>query len=172
MSPRVLSSVVALSLLAAPGAAQVERARVSVEGMSCPFCAFGVEKRLRRVEGAASVAVAMKESTATITAAEDGSIDVAAIPEAIRKAGFTPGPVQVVARGIVRADDGGDGPPRRLLEAGGGAGAFLLVNLSEEQRQMIGKLAGTGAEVRVTGEIHFHADEPPGLEPAAIERAD
>lgn len=171
MIREVLNAILALSLLTAPAAAQIERATVSVDGMSCPFCAFGVEKRLRRVEGVAAVEVAMEKGTATVTAAEEGSIDVAAIPEAVRKAGFTPGPVQVVALGTVRRDTRGDGPVRRVLGTGDGGPDFLLVNLSAEQRRAIDELSGTGSPARVTGEVHFHADELPGLAPERIEKA-
>lgn len=170
MIRRALNTIVALSFLAAPGVAQVERATVSVEGMSCPFCAFGVEKRLRRVEGVASVEVALKEGTATVAAAEDGSIDVAGIPGAVRKAGFTPGTIEIVARGTISGETPEDGPARTVLRVGEGEQEFLLVNLSEEQRRAIEELARTGSRVRVAGEVHFHEGQPSGLEPTKIEK--
>ena len=50
-----------ITMIAIPPAnAQVSSVTVGVDGMSCPFCAFGVEKRLKKVDGAGSVKVAVE----------------------------------------------------------------------------------------------------------------
>ena len=40
---------------------------VRVDGASCPFCAFGLEKRLGHIEGVADVKIEMKAGKAIVT---------------------------------------------------------------------------------------------------------
>ena len=80
MTSRTLQKSVALLaclilLPFVPAHAQVESATVVVEGMSCPFCAFGVEKRLKKVRGVGSIEVNMGVGSASMTASEGESID-------------------------------------------------------------------------------------------------
>lgn len=160
---------VLLPLATAPALAQVSQATVAVDGMSCPFCAYGVEKKLSRVPGVGSVDIDMADGLATLTAAEGASIEVSRIPEAVRKAGFTAGAVELVALGRVgaRANDGW------RFEAGGEEGQeLLLVNLTGELAERVAALAGSATRVRVTGGVHVHSDFPPGVEPSAIEEVD
>jgi copper chaperone CopZ len=92
-------------LFIVPGAhAQVLEVTVSVDGMACPFCAFGVEKKLRGVDGAGKIDVSMKDGTATITPEEGRSIEIGQVPGAIRDAGFSPGTIRISARGGFAAD--------------------------------------------------------------------
>jgi len=37
--------------------AQIRAVTVSVDGMACPFCAYGVEKKLKRVVGVESITI-------------------------------------------------------------------------------------------------------------------
>lgn len=153
------------ALASASGLAQVSQATVAVDGMSCPFCAYGVEKRLARVPGVDSVEITMAEGSASLTAAEGVSIDVARIPQAVRQAGFTPGEIEVVATGRV----GGEADGGWRFELGDSNQKLLLVNLEGELAERVAALAGSATRVRVTGGLHFHSDAPPGLEPSAVE---
>ena len=81
--------LVALTIsFAAPLAhARISRVIVSVDGMSCPFCTFDVEKRLKKVDGTGFVNVDLKTGTATLLAAEGKTIHLDQIPDAIKTAG-------------------------------------------------------------------------------------
>ena len=103
----VLVLVIALGFFAGSTAAQVGSATVEVKGMSCPFCAFGVEKRLGAVAGVDRVIVSMKGGSAELTASKGRSVDLVAVPEAVRRAGFTPGRIEATVRGTVRRTAGG-----------------------------------------------------------------
>ena len=114
-----------IGFFATSAAAQVGRATVEVKGMSCPFCAFGVEKRLGAVSGVDRVIVSMKGGSAELTASKGRSIDLAAVPEAVRRAGFTPGRIEATVRGTVRQTaagfelvPAGGGPPLSVVEPG------------------------------------------------------
>jgi mercuric ion binding protein len=163
------NAVLCLVLLAlsavAPVYARVERATVIVEGMACPFCAFGVEKRLKKVEGVGTIEVSMGEGSASMSASEEGSIDVTSLPGAIRKAGFTPGTIEVTAVGRISAEDG----ERSLLEVSGTDQKLLLVNLSEEIDEKVAEFSAAGVSVRVSGALHVHPEELAGLQAVTIE---
>ena len=40
---------------------------VQVDGLSCPFCAYGLEKKLRKVENVASIEIRVNEGRAVVT---------------------------------------------------------------------------------------------------------
>ncbi|MEE8367170.1 MAG: heavy metal-associated domain-containing protein [Thermoanaerobaculia bacterium] len=151
-----------------PTSAQVESATVVVEGMACPFCAFGVEKRLKKVAGVGTIEVNMAQSSAALTASAGDSIDVAGIPAAIRKAGFTPGTIEATAVGTISLEDS----ERPLLMVDGTDQELLLVNLSAEIWQQAAGLGAAGKRVRVRGPLHLHPDEPAGLEVVRLEAVD
>lgn len=155
----VVSAAVAFLLMTPMTNAQVESAEVAVEGISCPFCAFGLEKRLRKIDGVGSVEVDLGAGTATLTAVSGESIDLAAIPRAVERAGFSTGPVEATAVGTISAATRG----KRLTI---GDDQFLfLVNLDDSLESRLSAAERAGTAVRVRGAVHFHADDPPGLEP-------
>ncbi len=40
---------------------------VQVDGLSCPFCAYGLEKKLRKVENVARIEIRVNEGRAVVT---------------------------------------------------------------------------------------------------------
>ncbi len=62
-------------------------------GMSCPFCAYGVRKELLTVPGVKSVSVNLAKSQATVTLSPGAKVTDEQIRHAIREAGFSPGPI-------------------------------------------------------------------------------
>ncbi len=141
--------VAVLGLLAGSAAAQVRSATVQVKGMSCPFCAFGVEKKLGRVPGVAKVEVGMKQGVARLEAGKDASIDVRELPRAVREAGFTPGAVTVVALGTIHRKDG----TMHLFLPGGGV-PFEIDAATEAARSALAAAAdGRPVSVRGTVEV-------------------
>ena len=102
--------------------AQVSALTVAVDGMACPFCAFGVEKRLKTVKGVAAVAVNMQAGTASLKAGEGESIHFHEVPNAVKDAGFTAGTMRITASGVIEESDTGlvlryDGPPLPIVAA-------------------------------------------------------
>ena len=61
----------------------------------------GVQDALRRLYGVADVHVELQTNQVTITPATDVELDLGAVPEAIRRAGFVPADMHLVARGTV-----------------------------------------------------------------------
>ena len=67
-------TLLATSILVAPAWAQIESATVAVDGLACPFCAYGVEKRLKKVGGVESVRVSFRDNEATLSAKNNESV--------------------------------------------------------------------------------------------------
>jgi len=84
----VMLSMVPLSTaLAADATGQT--ATIAVDGLSCPFCTYGLEKNLKKVDGIKTVRIDMKTGKATVVLKPDAHVDDAALKEAVKKAGFT-----------------------------------------------------------------------------------
>jgi len=62
---------------------------IQVDGLSCPFCAYGLEKNLKKVQGIDSVHMDMKAGKATVLLKPDAHVDDQALRKAVEKAGFT-----------------------------------------------------------------------------------
>lgn len=80
--------------------------RVQVDGLSCPFCAYGLEKKLRRVDNVAELEIQVSEGRAVVTPAPGTSVDLAQLERAVRDGGFTPRELHVTARGRLTEQDG------------------------------------------------------------------
>jgi len=63
---------------------------VRVDGASCPFCAFGLEKRLGHLEGVAQVRIEMKDGKAIVILKKGAKVSEQALRQAVNEAGFTP----------------------------------------------------------------------------------
>lgn len=63
---------------------------IRVDGLSCPFCAYGLEKKLKRLEGAEQVRIDVDRGVAEITVAQGKTIEESRLKQAVLDAGFTP----------------------------------------------------------------------------------
>ncbi len=71
------------------GAFAAERYALEVDGLACPFCAYGIEKRLSAVDGVQNVETDIK-SGLVIVSVEDGKpLTEATAKKAVEDAGFT-----------------------------------------------------------------------------------
>ncbi len=66
-----------------------------VDGMTCASCVGRVEKALAKVDGVSDVAVNLATETATVTIAPGVSTEI--LNEAVTKAGYTPGAIELPA---------------------------------------------------------------------------
>ena len=64
---------------------------IEVTGMTCPFCVYGIEKNLNKLQGVDFVEVSLKNTKARIVMTPGTSPDLEAIRKAIVDSGFTPG---------------------------------------------------------------------------------
>lgn len=90
-----ISSVRADDTPSGPKAPQADgpRVTISVDGLSCPFCVYGLEKKLKKVKGVKTVKVELQNGLAVVTLKAGQPVDTektkAAFRAAVKKAGFT-----------------------------------------------------------------------------------
>lgn len=80
-----------LALMVSSGAALAEDNQyvLNVDGLACPFCAFGIEKHLNKVDGVSDVQVDIGESVVRVTLQEGKTLAEEQARQAVEEAGFT-----------------------------------------------------------------------------------
>ncbi len=63
--------------------------KLYVNGLACPYCAYGVEKQVGGLDNVKSVDILIDEGIVAVTMASDAVLDEAAARKAISDAGFT-----------------------------------------------------------------------------------
>lgn len=61
---------------------------LGVDGLACPFCAYGIEKKLSAIEGVLSLDVDIGKGAVIVHMAAQAILDPAAAERAITDAGF------------------------------------------------------------------------------------
>ena len=145
-----------------PSKAEILEGELEVFGMTCPFCGFGIEKKLRAVPGVSEVTIFL----------DDGRIQLAfspgndAVPDdiegAVEKAGFKLSTLWLTIQGTFAEDDS-----QPVLVAGRKA-RFLLLDekrreaLSGDALQRLQAAARSGTVV-VSGTVGGKVDGLPEL---------
>lgn len=89
------ASLLPVPLLAQPaGERTPPQVILRVDGLSCPFCAYGLEKKLLRLEGVEGVEIRINEGQVILTLAPGASVSRQAVEQAVAKAGFTAREIQ------------------------------------------------------------------------------
>lgn len=100
MSRAVLLVALTLLIGAAAGLTQAsaddapKQAVVTVKGMQCPFCAYGIRKHLGKLRGVEKVEVELAKNQAIVTFEPGAEATEAQIRKAVRDAGFTAGEIE------------------------------------------------------------------------------
>lgn len=163
--PGVLLALATLAWNAPDAFAEFTSVTVKVEGLGCPVCAHGLEKKLGRVAGVSGVSTDLKSAEVQLNLAEGASVSVRSLDEAVRRAGFTLKSVRVTAVGALKAVN-----DRLLLSVRHTPQEFRLFEpsarekevdsdepsqaLGQATRSALQKLLKQGAVVAVTGQIH------------------
>ncbi len=62
---------------------------LGVDGLACPFCAFGIEKRLNKVDGVTDIEIDIGDSVVRVTLQEGKTLTEEQARQAVKEAGFT-----------------------------------------------------------------------------------
>jgi len=68
--------------------------KVEIKGMACPYCAFGMEKKLKEISGINKVEIELEEGLAYISTLKEQKPSKESIQDIILNAGFTVGKIQ------------------------------------------------------------------------------
>jgi len=94
------------AVLIGPGThAEVTEATVTVKGVACPFCVYGIEKKLKQVPGIEGIEYDLESGKGQLKFDEDKPLDIRAVREAIKKAGFTLEKVELTVTGTLAEKD-------------------------------------------------------------------
>lgn len=81
--------IAALMLLGVIAFAQTKQIHVKVDGLACPICTYGLEKKLKKIDGAENVKVDLQTSLATFNMKEGKTITEEEIKKRVKNAGYT-----------------------------------------------------------------------------------
>lgn len=70
--------------------AQQRQVNVRVDGLSCPFCAYGLEKKFIKIDGVENLKIDVDKGILTFTEKEGETVSEEDIRKAVKQAGFTP----------------------------------------------------------------------------------
>lgn len=82
------------------------RYALEVNGLACPFCAYGIEKHLNKLEGVETVEVDVAGGRVLVTMAGDAELTRERAGQAVDRAGFTLESFEQVEDSEGEADDG------------------------------------------------------------------
>ena len=85
---KVMVVMAVVSLIAGSAMAQTKHV-IGVDGMSCPFCAYGLEKKLKKVKDVESVTIDLNEGKIMVMAKAGATIKEESLRKAVHDAGFT-----------------------------------------------------------------------------------
>lgn len=96
-TPMSLAISVPTAIVASEAALAAENTSVSVphiykivvDGLACPFCAYGIEKKLNEIKGVQNVQTDIASETVTVTMALGTTLGKEAAAKAVKDAGFT-----------------------------------------------------------------------------------
>lgn len=83
-------SLIILSLGFSASLAQSDEVKIRVDGLSCPFCAYGLEKKLNELDGVDSIFIDFEEGLVLMQVTDSENISEEEIRVKIQEAGFTP----------------------------------------------------------------------------------
>lgn len=85
----VLAGLAFAAAPAALGQPADNRYKLYVDGLACPFCAYGVEKKVTGLNGVEKVEIDIDAGLVAVTMAEGASLTEDAARKAVDEAGFT-----------------------------------------------------------------------------------
>ncbi len=63
--------------------------KLFVDGLACPFCAYGVEKKITGLKGVDKIDIDIDAGLVAVTMADGATLDEAVASRAVDQAGFT-----------------------------------------------------------------------------------
>ena len=132
---------------------QTQQVQVEVDGLSCPFCAYGLEKKLKSIEGVGGVKIYIDKGVATLQNKKERSIAVESLDSVVEDAGFTPRQITATAVGTVAQNDG------TLVFSVTGSDVMFIINDNAEFQKLTSALKGSEKRVRITARLAHDIQE-------------
>jgi len=136
-----------------PTQAQVERVEIRVDGLACPFCAYGLEKKLKEVDGVAKVQINVDKGLAALDNKEGKSIAVEKLEPVVADAGFASREIEATVLGKVGQSNG------TPVFSVTGTEVKVILTENETLKRLQSKLERGDNSVRVTGRLSKETPE-------------
>jgi len=85
--------------------AQVKQVRIKVNGLACPFCAYGLEKKLKKLDGVGEVKISLNKGMATLDNKDNQSIEFENLTSVVKDAGFSATEITATVKGVISKSD-------------------------------------------------------------------
>ena len=150
--------------------AEIDRVTMQVDGMTCPFCIFGIEKKLKSVDEVNDAEANLRSGNVDLTMKENAVINIKRLNKAVDDSGFTPGEIEIEASGKLEQYklSGKDYP---ALKVSGSDQIFLLTDskdhgqeefISPEKLKELSDTADkNNGNITISGYIHQHSEDLP-----------
>ncbi len=86
---QVLLLILFVVLWSSPVFAAGKQYDLRVDGLACPFCAYGIEKRFSKTEGVANVEIDLKNGLVVVKTTDGKSFTEDQLRNIVKDAGFT-----------------------------------------------------------------------------------
>jgi len=127
--------------------AQVEEVAIGVDGLACPFCSYGLEKKLKEATGVREVAINIDKGIVLLKSTSKESIDLEQLEPIIKNAGFTLRDLTATVVGRLSQIDA-----VQVLLVNGSNTNLILKNDAALRKLYTGQTVGNNG-VRVTGRL-------------------
>ena len=97
MKKYIISIIVALMTFSGMQAQkQVDNYHIQVDGLGCPFCAYGLEKKFKEFKGIKKVSIKIETGDFSFTFPAEKPLSMDAIIKQVKKAGYTPKSAKII----------------------------------------------------------------------------
>ena len=86
---KLIQTITIVFTLLLPSTAFAVKYQLQVDGLACPFCAYGIEKKLTQTKGLENIDIDINAGTVTITMAKGASMSKSQAGQIVKDAGFT-----------------------------------------------------------------------------------
>ena len=144
MKNYILSLVISSFLLIPLGSqAQLLEVKQTVFGMDCAPCAYGLEKRIQKMDGIQSVSVSLNDGLLTADLKPNNTLTLQAIRQAVEESGFKAKDATISASGTISRGESGN----YMLETSAGE----HFTLKTEDQSTLDRLSEAGGVISVFG---------------------
>jgi len=176
MRRAAVSLTLAALIVWTPAAAAVDEVRLSVKGLACAFCTYGIEKNLKKLPGVASVETTIKTGIVRLRLTPAATFDLVALQQAVAKSGFTLSHIEATVTGRLTRHETHPAidtdPPGQTFSLVGPVQGESSEPLSAVTLDKLTQASGDGSRrLTVSGRVHGHVQRPPSLSVETFEVA-
>ncbi len=144
--------------------AEIEKVEIGVEGLSCPFCVWGLEKKLKAVNSIDKISVHLKQAKVEILLKSNTPLNITDIKKAVKEAGFSTGYIRITATGnLIEKKD------QILFSVKDISQEFLVYETDIISRDRILEILKSKVTIRIEGKVHEHKELAPSIGVEKIE---